>query len=227
MKKIRITLVPIIRSRKFIFAVLVCLVCGGGLWWYDNHEFARFNDSYTTYLNKAAIQQNAAFIPGAAANQLRNQINQTLSQVLASGVKPKDRLQLAHQGLDLIIFSNNQIDAIGEAAPDVEAAANSMDEAASSPGNMFRKAKMDEIVSIAKQELYTIEDIRGLSYRANFQTAEVFNHIIADNGNLTNAYVNELNNDLPAAEEQFNKRQDAYADLQSQMYNIEQAFAAL
>lgn len=207
--------------------LLVLVLCLAGLWgygWYERGQFAR---AYSIYIEKATVEQNAAFVPGAAQNPLRGQLNQTLERLLAPGTTAKDRLDLAHQGLDLVIESNAQVDAIGLTAPDVDAAANDLEKAANNPGNILKKAGMMAIVAIARQQLYTIEDIRGLSYRANFETAEVFNRLITDDGALTASYTKDLNDLLPEAEANFNKKQNAYADLEKQMYDIEQAYGTL
>jgi hypothetical protein len=84
-----------------------------------------------------------------------------------------------------------------------------------------------EIIDLAKQRSSIVEDIRGLSYRANFETQNIFKRIIADNGRLADSYVSELNNDLPVLETQFDHRSSLYQNLQSVSNEISQkAFAA-
>lgn len=225
--KILKKITSVLKNKKIIAAVALLGVLGVGVWWYSAYALERFTRSYSIYKEKAGIQQNAAFIPGAAENPLRDQLNKTLTAVLTPGTTAKDRIGLAHDGLNLIIQSNTEVDAIGDAAREVEVAANAMADAANSPGNIFRKKAMLGIVALAKQELYTIQDIRGLSYRANFDTAEVFNRLITDEGALTDAYIRDLNTQLPAAENAFIKRQNSYMDLEKQIYDVSQAYESL
>ncbi len=227
MKKILTNIYSKITNLRFIAAVLTLALLGGGVWWYVGYSFGLFNHHYSIYIEKASTQRNVTFIPGAAQNPLRGELNLTLTRVLAPSTSAKDRVTLAHHGLDLIIESNTEVDAIGDAAIAVEAAASAMERAAHSPGNIFRKAAMLAIVAGAKQELYTIQDIRGLSYRANFETAEVFNRLITDGGVLTDAYIKDLNTQLPAAEIAFNKRQNSYIDLEKEIYDTDRAYAKL
>ena len=225
MKKIISITRSIIRNRWFIGGVLLCVLGGGALWWYEATAKDEFARSYTRYQIAAAVQQNAAFTPGADANPLRATLNQTLARILTKETKPSERLALANQGLALIGQLNTEIDAIGGAAPSVTSSIATMQAAAQSPGNVLHRPAMLYMVSLAQKQMSTIEDIRGLSYRANFEITQICDRITADKGVLTDQYVTELNNDLPAMEKQFNDRENSYADLQSNMYDIQQSYA--
>ena len=205
--------------------MVLFVLCAAGAWWYADAAKNQFGRAYTKYQIAASVQQNAAFTPGADANPLRATLNQTLALLLTKETKVPERLSLAKQGLALIGQMNTEVDAIGEAAPAVERSIATMQIAADAPGNVLHRSVMVDMVHTAHQQMSTIEDIRGLSYRANFEITQICNHIIADNGALTNEYATQLNDDLPAMEAEFNKRENAYADLQSSMYTIQKLFA--
>lgn len=225
MKNILKKTYSIIKDRRFIAGVTVCLVCGGGLWWYAGSARSQFGRAYTKYQLAAAVQQNAAFIPGASSNPVRDALNQTLARILAKETKPAERLVLANQGRELIGQLNKEIDAIGDTAPAVTSSIAIMQTAAQDPGNAIHRPAMLTMVSLAQKQMATIEDIRGLSYRANFEIMQICNRITTDRGALTDQYVTELNNELPAMETQFNDRENSYADLQSNMYDIQKFYA--
>jgi len=72
-----------------------------------------------------------------------------------------------------------------------------------------------EIVALAKRRSSMISDIRAYSYRADFEVGQIFDHITGDKGQLTDAYVTELNTDIPEMESKFDKRTNLYTDLQA------------
>ncbi len=205
--------------------VAACVVVAGGTWWFSKSAETRFAHAYTNYQIAAAVQQNATFTPGASANPLRESLNQTLALLLTKETKDTERLTLATQGLQLIAQMNKEVDAIGDAAPAVASTIDAMQAAAQSPGNLLHRPAMVRMVDLARKQMSTIEDIRGLSYRANFEITQICDHIIADKGALTNEYTIELNDALPAMGSEFDKRENAYTDLQTNMFDIQQSFA--
>lgn len=226
MARIKNNVTKIFRARVLVGALLAVLVCVG-VWQYQVHEKRKFFTAYIHYGEVAAIQQNATFVPGATANPLRDSLNQTLAKILAKETKPERRLQLAQLGLQQIQDMNAQVDEIGNSSEVVENAAEELSSIASKPGNMLHKKAMQEVAEAAHAQLVIIEDIRGLSYRANFEIIQICNRIIADRGVLDPGYVRELNADLPAVEKEFNTRQSDYTDLQNSMHTIERKAAAL
>ena len=225
MKKVLKRISSLVQSRWFVLGVVLCIVSVAGVWWYDNHARNAFGRAYSKYQIAAAIQQNAAFVPGAEANPVRDSLNRTLAQLLAKDTKPAERLVLANQSLQLIAQLNTQIDTIGDTAPAVTSSIATMETAAQSPGNVLHRSAMLRMVHLAQKQMATIEDIRGLSYRADFEITQICDHITANKGVLLDQYVIELNDELPAMEKQFNDRENSYADLQSNMYDIQQSYA--
>ena len=78
----------------------------------------------------------------------------------------------------------------------------------------FSRSQKKAVIGLAREEFGIVADIRGLSYGANFHTAEIFNRIVLDKGELTESYVAELNHEVPLVEEQFNKRANLYTQLE-------------
>jgi hypothetical protein len=203
-----------------VFVVAALLVA----WFvYSSYSRDQFGREYSRYSLAASVQQNAAFVPGAEANPLRQSLNQMLGLLLAKETKPPQRLILAREGLGLIAQMNKEIDAIGDTAPSVTESIARMQSEASSPGNIFRRKKAEDLVMLAHNQQALIQDIRGLSYRADFEITQICNHLISEKGVLTNQYTTELNDAIPATEAQFNKRQNTYNDLEKNIAAIQKA----
>jgi len=180
-----------------------------------------------TYTHLAKIHTDAAYVPGIPDNPVRQRLNSILSQVLARPMKPQERLALAHDGLVALKEAEGQIDAIGDAGEKVQNAISYLDEKSRAPGAFLQRKSVIEILALAKQEFNVVADIRGLSYRANFTTTEIFNRIVLDNGALTPAYTAELNKDIPDVEDQFNKRTALYDQLKSLTARLEKTISTM
>lgn len=227
MKKIVKKIIQHKRGRLFLGGLSLLIVCMGA-WLYLSHAAeSQFERMYTKYAVVAGVQQNDAFIPGAEANPLRDTLNRTLGRMLAKETKPAERLVFAEQSLGLIAQLNKQVDAIGDTAPHVSAVIASLESSAHDPRNIFHHDAMQNIVKLAQKQMAIIEDIRGLSYRANFEVTQICNHITSAHGVLTNAYTTELNDNIPVLEAEFNKRENSYADLQSNIQLLQKAYDSL
>lgn len=191
------------------------------------YAHARFDDAYAVYAVESKKHNENAFLPGASGNPLRRELNKVLAEVLGKQMTAPERLALSNRGLLLLQGIERQIGAINDSSAAVQEALSDMDRQAQSFSNGYARGPMLEIVTLAKDELRFIEDIRGLSYRTNFHTAEIFNRVVADHGELTDAHIQELNDQLPKVEEQFNLRANLYTELERTSYKIEQIFHSL
>ncbi len=209
--------------RPLVFFVVFLMA----LWVTHTLALQRFVSAYDRYQEKAKIQEDAAYLPGTTGNPLRQQLNQTLSEVLTKETSTERRLFLAHQGLSTIDQANREVDIIGTTGTDVSDTVAMMTAAANSVGNLYGRGTMVELIALAKEQMDIIENIRGLSYRANFETAEIFKRIIVDHGTLTAGYTTELNNQIPKVEEQFNSRENYYVALESNVNRMEQKMALM
>lgn len=212
---------------RVVAVFLICVVCGIALYYYSHYSKKQFIRAFQKYQELSTVQQDAAFTPAAATNPRRESLNQTLATILAPNTTPPNRIALANQALQLIKQMNAEIDVIGEDTDPVTNSVEELDRIAKKPGNMYNRARMLALVDQAQKEMATIEDIRGLSYRANFEIVQVCNRILFERGVLSQAYTRELNDKLPEVEAQFTQRQNAYADLQKDMYVIGQNFSTL
>lgn len=227
MNTILITIKKILFTRHSLIIVLLLITCGALALGYHIYEANRYSALYAQYRAAAGAQQTAAFLPGDVGNPVRDQLNTELSQVLDKSTGAHSRLTLAEQGLATIDTLNSQIDVIGDTAPAVNDAISALSQQAENPLGFAGKGTLEDIVRLATEQMSTIEEIRGLSYRANFETEQIFNRIITDKGALTDAYVIELNNELPKVESEFNDRTNRYDALQANMSRIEADFSSL
>lgn len=201
-----------------VAGVALVAVAFGGYRYYVASQFAA---SYETYAALASAHSNAAFVPAVEDNPLRRELNLTLARCLSDeSLKTADRLELARRGRQLLDEAEKQIDVIGETGEEIENAIEIMEARAAG------SARAD-IVALARERFRIIGDIRGLSYRANFHAAEIFNRIIDDGGKLTDAHVTELNEKVPLVEGQFDERTNLYSELESANSRMENTYAEL
>jgi|GEM_PF-1617368 len=175
----------------------------------------RFAQKYRDYAVLANVSDIGADVPGAQNNPVRMQINDALTQVLANKMTDAQRLALAQHGLELLTFSNKQIDAISPKLDAADASAKEMAASVDFVTSTFAKGLPQKIINEAKERSAAIKDIRAYSYRANADTIRIFEHIVDDKGALPNSYIAELNSSIPAEEQNFNDRQNRYYDLQN------------
>jgi len=207
-------------QNRYALAGLCAVLAIGGFGFYRYDRASQFSDSYAAYAVLAAAHGNAAFIPTVDDNPLRQELNRVLVEVLAGEISDSRRLELAQRGLLLLDEAEKQIDTIGERGEAAQTAIVVMEDSASGRGRT-------DIVALARERISIISDIRGLSYRANFYTAEIFNRVIRDGGKLTAAHTKELNDQTPVVEEQFDLRANLYTELESTNFRMEKKVAEL
>lgn len=167
---------------------------------------------------------DAAFLVGTAENPIRSELDRVLADVLMRPMDDGERLALASHGKELLKTMETAIDAIGEREAEVVRA---LDELESSPLAQSELTSVGHVVDLAHTRADLIADIRGLSYRANYHTAQIFERVIDEGGILTPAHIASLNEDLPQVEEQFDRRSNLYVELESVSADIRAALAAL
>ncbi len=194
---------------------------------YITHSTNDFHRAYESYSSLAKTHADLAYVPGIPENPIRGRLNAILSKVLAKPMTPSERLDLARQGLETLKDGEKQIDDIGDQGEKVQNAIRYLVAKKDSPGSILVRSEADKLIALAKEEFGYIADIRGLSYRANFHTAEIFNRIILDKGALTTAFTNELNRQIPDVEEQFNKRANLYIQLKNVLDRTQKESASM
>lgn len=204
--------------RAGIVAILLLAVLSGFAL-YRQIERSAFVGAYRAYAQRADSMDNAAFVPAAANNPIRQQLNNTLVRVLSDDSSAAARLEEARSGLEYLKQATVQIDQIENLEPQIAALAAS----ASIVGDITTGYRMSDIVGWAKQRAAIVSDIRALSYRANYETQTIFERIIEEGGTLTPEHIIELNNKIPAVEEQFNRRSNLYRDLETVAGKIHEA----
>lgn len=206
-------------------AIVVLGILGAGL--VALHVFARFSfkAAYNDYAEVAQRHDDAAYIPAVADNDIRKELNIVLARILTEEMSESDRLSLARRGQALLEAAEVQIDDIGEIGSDVSLAIKHMRESADIPGALHTADDMRDIIALSEERFRIIGDIRGLSYKAQFTTGQIFKQVIDDGGALDAQYVAKLNKELPEVEEQYNMRTNFYSELESVEGQIQAQFA--
>lgn len=200
---------------KKLLAAIVCLSVALALaaWWLHGKGAvsARFYDELE---DETDAYIAATFLPGAQNNPVRNELNRMLGESLSDVLSEGERIERARRGLLLIDELERQVDAIGETKDTLESRLLALESEFTNVPALFsgdRRALRERT-----ERLYVIaDDIRGLSYRANYHTSQIFERIIDDGGSLTPAHVMSLNEQIPQVEEQFDQRANLYAELES------------
>lgn len=216
-------IMPTSRRGKFIVAlgVLCAALFAGGLLYVTRLQQA----GYETYVSLAQAHREAALLPGAPNNPIRQELNRELLLVLSPSLSASERLQHAQDGMRLLALAEQQIDEIGEAGAKVDTLVAKM-QVESLTG--FAQGGMTwEMITLAKRRSAIIADIRGLSYRANFEAKKILDRVIVDDGQLTATHVTALNEAIPEMEEQFDRRSNLYAELEKIDAQMAEQSAAL
>ncbi len=192
-------------------ALFLCVFLG-----YKSYFSWQFKKSYEIYATLSGLHVNVALLPAVGDNPIRQELNRMLADVLATQLSENDRLVRAERGLFLLSALEKQIDAIGDSGEAVSKALGELESRATG-------SERQEVVDLALERVRIIGDIRGLSYRASYHTAEIFNRVIQDGGALTPEHVKELNDQIPLVEEQFDRRSGLYNQLESIGRRIDQA----
>lgn len=209
--------------RSIVILLLLLVVAAYG---YHRYTLYRFEEAYRTYAAAAAKHDEAATIPMLPDNPLRRDLNDALILVLSPDVSDEERLARSREGLALLVLAEGHIDAVGDVGADATAAVLAMEEMAS-PFALAAFPAEKELVELAHRRLSAIADVRGLSYRANHDTKSIFDRVIADGGSLTSEHSADLERLLPEVEEQFNRRTNLLAEVQSLESDIRDVFARI
>jgi hypothetical protein len=218
------------RKALIVTAVIVVIVVLGvyGVYHFIHRHDAEDQAEYASYIALAKAHENAAYIPGAGDNPVRQELSKVLFEILTRKMTDAERLKLAQEGEAVIKQSTIQIDDIGTTGEPVDAAIARIESASHTAGPFSSGgAKVATFVELAKHEQSVIADIRGLSYRNNYEIQKIFDRIIADKGKLTPAYITTLNNQTPEIEKESDKRTNLYTDLQDTSAQIDQMFTTL
>lgn len=210
--------------------VIVCVILISGIgaivygWYVSSLEHDKI---FAAYRAASEREMQAALVPGVKDNAVRRELDRTLAEVLAREMSDSERLELAQHGLEILALAEIQIDAIGEAGEAAHLAIEELSQSSLVAGFIPTSFTSRELVSLSNKRSGIISDIRGLSYRANFHTEEIFKKIVADQGRLTAVHVASLNSLIPKVEEQFNERSNLYFDLESTNNQMETILAEL
>lgn len=211
-------------KRLLAAAILLVLLIIALVWYFNWRSSSQFDKEYADYAVLAKEQATAAYLPASSDDPTRQQLDIVLSEALDSGTSQARRLQDAQQGLALITQMETEIAAIGDTSDKANTVIAQMQ--VGSADALSSGGLPQELISLAKQRSSVIEDIRGLSSRADFETSQIFQGIIAQNGALTPAYIDTLNDEIPQVETEFDQRTDLYTQLTSISTEMDQKAAA-
>ena len=185
-----------------------------------------FERTYAQYFAAETAYEDAAFKPGAEENPVRQQVNYLLGQVLQAEMTPQERIAVAEQGIMHLNDIEEQIDDIKTKGDAVAPLLEDLDASARSFGNLSRKSDLTALVNLGKRQAEIISDIRGLSYRADYYSTEIFERIIDDQGVVTDDHKRFLNDQIPQLEEQYDKRTNLYMELKQNSEAMSRSAAA-
>jgi hypothetical protein len=199
--------------------VVVILMCAlGALAYHVVRADTEFSHAYLIYAAAADEADTAAYLPTATNNPARLDLNRTLIEVLQNKLTDPERLAKARHGLELVRELKNEIDAITPTIEATETAMMAMGRSVNPIDAPFQRGEPQKIVGLASERLAALKDIQALSYRTNFETQKIFQHLVESKGRLSNAFITDLNNQVPATQEEFDRRQARYAEL-SRLYD--------
>lgn len=219
-----LTLVTNIVENRLAVVVVVIMCVMGALAHHVAKANATFSHAYLVYAAAADDADMAVYVPTANNNPVRAELNTILIQILGNKMPDAERLAKARQGLELLRVSQTQIDQITPKLDAARTAIEGMEKSLSPVDAIFQRGDPQKIIASAKDRAEATSDIRALSYRANLEMQKIFQHFVDAKGTLANSYVNQLNNDLPAIEDEFNRRQNRYRDLQTDFDEIRMAY---
>ena len=200
--------------KKLIILIVGISIIGAIAWWALMSGVRTSAHSYEALERETDTYIAATFLPGADGNPVRNELNRMLGESLSDILSETERLERARRGLVLLDELERQIDAIGETKSSLDARLTALDEELAYIPSLLSgdRRRLREHV----ERLYVIaDDIRGLSYRANYHTSQIFDRIITDGGVLTVEHITFLNGQIPQIETQFDERTNLYAELES------------
>ena len=183
-----------------------------------------FVSAYGEYVEAADQQEAAAYLPGAAANFIREKLDRSLSILLTDDIEPKDRMDVAVGALNLTKELELQIDDIGAKRNSVEIAISRLKDLSGTINDENLAEQVREIIELAENKTIIIADIRGLSYSINGETKKIIGRIIAENGLLTDAHIIELNRRIPEDEKRFDRQKELYQQLSDLDNRIEEKY---
>lgn len=171
--------------------------------------------AYAAFLQAEERHLTSAVIPSIDQNPIRQELNQMLAEALSEGMASDARLKRAVRGAELLEDTERQIDMTMKTRDELIAAINDLRSRSGLLSAMFSSHDISKVISLAERQMVIVDDIRGLSYRANFHTGQIFEQLVTDGGELTPQHVVMLNDLIPKVEEQFDKRSNLYAELES------------
>lgn len=175
---------------------------------------ASFNKAYVEYATVARAQDVAAFYPSTESNEIRTELYSVLSRALVGDISNEKRLEFAQKGLALLVQAEKQIDSMADLAPEVAARLEDIRKSDTLFVSQKTRSTIQEVLALGDRRKALIEDIRGLSYKANFYSEDIFKRLVEEGGELTAAHTSFLNEQIPLVEEQFDKRSALYTELQ-------------
>jgi hypothetical protein len=178
-------------------------------------SYREVSSAYAAFLRAEERHLTSAVIPSIDQNPIRQELNQVLAEALSEGMAADARLLRAERGTQLLGDTERQIDMTMQTRDELILAIDTLRARTGLLGAILSSYDIPKVTALAEQQMVLVDDIRGLSYRANFHTGQIFERLIADRGILTPQHVISLNELIPKVEEQFDKRSNLYMELES------------
>lgn len=185
-----------------------------------------FNDSYGIFIETFKQHESSVFLPGSGNNPSRQELNVILEKVLTKTISAEERLSDSLLGLEKVKEVRKQIDELTKTGTLFDKATNQLEKKIKTlPNNKVKHAKM--IVRSAREYNEVTHDIENFLYVINDDGKEIFERIIAEDGNLSEDHIITLNEHIPEAETNFDALSFLYNDLTDIKTEVETNYSIL
>ena len=205
------------RSTIFIIIMGGIIVCIFYIFfWFISTSPAAYSDFMQVYTkhNKETDQLiRKTFQYGSGNNQLRQNLNNILSQVMLRDIQDDDRYRLSRKGLGVLDDIKNKLNITMSQFQKLSAERDLLNNLYKQVRSPRDRNDLREFLDYTNNAYVKIERILNLLFAQNEQTRIIFMRIIEENGALTDNHIQEINAMTKDAEKNFNELSYAYTYL--------------
>jgi len=221
--------------RTAIITILAAIFLGAGgtfLWLYyggfegEQATAVAFIDTYGDYAEVADQVESLVHLPGIENNNNRQELLDLLNAMLTQDMTATRReslARLAYTNLDAI---KKEIDAAQAAQAQLYIVLQDLDNASRVFRGIELRHQASDIVAMARKRAELTAHLTSVLSKTNDQTYAIITRILADNGELTQAHIQEINDATTKAEDRFDTLTELYKELIDLKQQIDESFTA-
>jgi hypothetical protein len=213
--------------KKIIFSIIGLSFVVGGIYSYFYYRVGNtggFVSAYQEYGATWAEIEKSVYSPGSDGNTVRQNLNAILTRVLDESISEKERFSAAVAGADPLAQIRAEIDAMKINGEALEQKTTALRGKTGGVKGIRIRRKSEEIARLAENRLAMVREVEELSYKMNDTVKEIFQGIARDNGKLTDDRIRALNDQVPAAEKDFERLNELYRNLKESKTEIKKAY---